>query len=123
MLQPSDEVSEESHLIWMLRQTVDELVQKQVEAKAKEMVADQLQELEEFQNKLEQIQRSLVDLLTVVSQTLGGAGFYAVSVVLALFIGGIVAINVPHTVVCSEVDPICPLRVKGRTVDLEDIQD
>ncbi|MCM1984768.1 hypothetical protein [Lyngbya confervoides] len=53
----------------MLRQTVDEWVQKQVESKEREMVADQLQQSEDFQNQLEQIQRSLLNLLMAFSQT------------------------------------------------------
>ena len=119
---PPDDLSQEAYLLWMLRQMVDSAAKKRADTLAKDLVAERLQESKEYQKKLDQRRRWLLKLVKNWSETASGAGFYMVSVGMALMIGAIVAVNIPHAVVCGEVDPICPFRVKGETLTLEELR-
>jgi hypothetical protein len=100
---------------------VNDVATQRAKTDAKRIVAEKLKEAEEYQQKLAQRRKWLLNVLTDMGKATGGIGFYGVTIILALLVGGAIAINIPYAVVCHHSDWACSLRVKGKSFPVEEI--
>lgn len=121
MRHPPEDVSQDSHLVWMLRQMVDQAATRRAELEAKKLLETKLQASDAYQSYLEQTTQWALKLVQETSDMAAGVGFYAVSIVLAVMLGVIVTINIPYLVVCGEIDPVCLLRLNGKTLEIGEV--
>ena len=118
-------MSEDSYLVWMLRQVIAEEVERTAEKRTQERVQQSLSQQQSWneaqREKLklkEQQARHRQECLEQLGERMrnaaSGVAFYGVSLFVALFLGWVAGINAPSVALCQGF--LCQTRVRSPTL-------